>query len=139
MPNPQYGKTKYEEWKKLFDRFYSPNLETVVGHSAGAGFILKWLHENPNAKLNKLVLVAPFIDPLRRRGDFLIFDLKKNALKNVKEVHLFISDDDGESIIKSTEQILDCYSDIIVHKYSGLGHFCIENTGTSFEDFWKVM
>ena len=136
MPTPY--QPKYEEWREMFERLYRPNLKTVVGHSSGAGFILKWLHDNPDVKLEKLVLVAPFIDPSRQYGEFLKFDFNKEALDNVGEVHLFISNDDKEGILQSTEQILTTYPNIITHKYTGLRHFCLRDVGESFEDIWKV-
>lgn len=136
MPTPY--EPKYEEWKEIFERFFSSNLSTIVGHSAGCGFILKWLNHNLNTKLDKLVLVAPYVDPKKERGNFLEFEFNKNALKNVKEIHLFISDDDRENMQLSTEKILTEYPNIIVHRYSGLGHFTSKRVGTSFEDFWEV-
>ncbi|MCL2621670.1 MAG: alpha/beta hydrolase [Firmicutes bacterium] len=136
MPKPY--QPKYEEWRNLFEKFVCKNLYAVVGHSAGCGFILKWLHENPKTQLDKLILVAPYIDPNREQGDFLKFDFKDDALKNVREIHLFISDDDDKSILESTKQILNVYPQIIVHKYRGVGHFCFSDVGASFEDFWKV-
>jgi len=136
MPRPY--EPKYEEWREVFEKFAHPDLSVVVAHSAGSGFILKWLHENPRTRLDKLVLVAPYIDPDGEQGDFLEFDFDKNALENVKEVYLFISSDDAKSILASTEKILDEYPAMIVHRYEGLGHFCFENTGASFEDLWEV-
>lgn len=138
MPRPFEDKPSYEEWKNLFERFVSPKLSTVIGHSAGCGFFLKWLHNNQNVKLDKLVLVAPFIDPFEKRGDFLKFDLDKNALRNVKEVHLFISNDDKAAMIESTRKIIEKYHSIVVHRYADLRHFCFRNTGPTFEDLWDV-
>ena len=136
MPRPY--DPKYEGWRDVFERFIDNNLSVVVGHSAGAGFALKWLHENPGTKLAKLVMIAPYLDTNREHGDFLRFDFDRGVLVNVKKVHLFVSDDDDEEILESVRRILDKAPNVNVHNYSGLGHFCLKNTGVSFDDFWKV-
>ena len=63
--NPLYG-----DWKKTFEKFYDEDVKIIVGHSAGAGFILRWLQDNPQIKLEKLILVAPWLDPDKECADF---------------------------------------------------------------------
>ena len=137
MPSPY--KPIYEEWKKTFEQLDHSNLSVVVGHSAGCGFFLKWLCENPGVELDKLVLVAPWIDPARRETPFLEFDFKTSALDKIKEVHLIISDDDMDSIITSTNEIMVAYPNIIRHNYTGMRHFCFSTTGETFEDLWDII
>ena len=115
MPAPY--KPAYDEWKRTFEQLDRSDLSVVVGHSAGCGFFLKWLHQNPKISLDKLVLVAPWLDPQKREAPFLEFELDKSALDKVKEVHLFFSEDDDDTIRVSTEQIIKSYPDIRVHNY----------------------
>src|SRR3989344_7820689 len=63
MPVPY--NPEYNAWKKVFEGFY-PDEETIlIGHSCGAGFIVRYLSEN-NIKVGKVVLVAPWIDPNKK-------------------------------------------------------------------------
>ncbi len=128
----------YEEWKQIFEGFNLSSLSVVVGHSAGCGFILKWLHENPQAKLDKLVLVAPWLDPFREEGDFLKFDMKPDALTQIDKIHLLVSVDDMESVKVSVEKIISMHPKIILHTYEGKGHFCFGNIGNTFEELWEI-
>lgn len=137
MPTPY--KPIYEEWKKTFEQLDYSNLAMAVGYSAGAGFILKWLHENPNVSLEKLVLVAPWLDPDRSEGDFLKFDLKPGALDKIKEVHLFHSEDDDDDIKESVRQIMQTFPNIKFHGYADKGHFRFQDVGNTFEDLWEVL
>ena len=85
------------------------------------------------------MLVAPWIDPDRREGDFLQFDFNKEALNKIKHVHLFHSQDDMDMITKSVNHIMQIYPNITRHDYTDKGHFCFSDTGATFEDLWKVM
>ncbi len=137
MPTPY--KPVYEEWEKTFEQLDHSKLSVAVGHSAGCGFILKWLHKNPNIELDKLVLVAPWLDPQKREAPFLEFDLNKNALDKIKDVHLFVSDDDMDTIKTSTDRIMKEYPNIKLHRYSDKGHFCFSDIGVTFDDLWEVL
>ena len=60
MPNAT--RPKYEEWKDTFQRFPIDGETILIGHSCGAGFLLRWMSELP-ARVARLILVAPWIDP----------------------------------------------------------------------------
>ena len=82
---PNAYNPNYNDWKKIFENFYNEDVKIIIGHSAGAGFILKWLQDNPQTKLDKLILVAPWLDPDKECTDFLDFQMKDIALNNIKE------------------------------------------------------
>ena len=71
--------------------------------------MLKWLHKNPKVKLDKLILVTPWINTPIEPAEFLKFSIKENALDNIKETILFYSTDDELSIIESVNIILKHY------------------------------
>ena len=88
----------YENYKREFERF-DINPETIlVGHSNGAGFLVKWLSENKNVRVNKVVLVAPWIDPDKTLNTGFYDDMRIDPeLKNrTNSLVIFISDDDDE-------------------------------------------
>ena len=61
---PQAYDPQYDLWEKTFERFDVDKNTILVGHSCGGGFLLRWLSEN-RVEVNKLILVAPWIDPDR--------------------------------------------------------------------------
>lgn len=69
---------QYVIWQRELERF-DINQETVlVGHSCGGGFLLRWLSEHPDVQIQKLVLVAPWIDVtvfLPEKNEFFDFTL----------------------------------------------------------------
>ena len=73
LPHPY--RPSYAEWKETFECFKPQKLSLLVGHSAGGGFAIKYLQEH-KLKLEKLILVAPWLDPEREFDDFLQTDLK---------------------------------------------------------------
>ena len=73
MPEPY--QPQYSSWRAEFEHYDIDENTLLVGHSYGAGFLIRWLSEHP-MKIAKLVLVAPWLDPSRRRTtDFSIFKI----------------------------------------------------------------
>ena len=137
LPTPY--NPNYEDWKTIFERFYDEDVKVIVGHSAGAGFILKWLQDNPQTELDKLVLVAPWLDVEKEFGSFLDFQMKGTLLNNVKETLLFYSMDDEVSIINSVEMILSHCEDIKVYRFENKGHFVTSTIGATFRELKEAI
>ncbi len=125
---------KYEDWKETFERFYDKSVKIIVGHSAGAGFILKWLQSNPQTEFDKLVLVAPWMDVEKEFADFLDFQMQDTLLDNVKETLLFYSMDDEVSVLDSAKVILSHCGGIKVYRFENKGHFVTSTIGTTFSE-----
>lgn len=132
LPSPY--NPNYQDWKKTFEAFYCEDVKIIVGHSAGAGFILKWLQDNPQAEFDKLILVAPWLDIEKEFADFLDFQMLDNLLDNVKETLLFYSTDDESSIINSVKAILSHCKNIKVHRFENKGHFVTSTIGVTFPE-----
>lgn len=116
----------YEIWKKEFER-YDVTPETIlVGHSCGGGFLVRWLSEQPDVAVGKVVLVAPWIN-VDHEVDIAFFDglkIDSTLMNRTKGVTIFISDDDDESIHKSVQQIVSEVPGIKRVDFKGYGHFC---------------
>lgn len=136
MPAP-YNPT-YQSWKKTFEQLNTEELSIIVAHSAGSGFILKWLQENPQIKLEKLILVAPWLDPNNTFTNFLNFELSKSTLQNTKEIHLLLSADDKSEIQISSQKIMQTYPQINLHTFEDKGHFCFSDIGNTFDELWDL-
>lgn len=135
LPTPY--NPNYNDWKKAFENYYDNDVKIVVGHSAGGGFMLKWLHKNPKVKLDKLILVAPWINTPIEPAEFLKFSIKENALDNIKETILFYSTDDEPSIIESVNIILKHFKQIKMMRFKNKGHFVYGTIGATFPELWQ--
>ena len=130
MPNGYYP--EYEVWKRELERFDISEETTLVGHSCGAGFIVRWLSEYPG-RVAKVVLVAPWLGD--EAGDdfdasFFEFEIDQNLGQKAQRIILINSTDDFDSVQKGTELLREKITD---HKYIELenkGHFTLKSLGT---------
>lgn len=126
MPN-------YAVWKREFERFDIKPETVLVGHSCGGGFLVRWLSENKDKHVGKVVLVAPWLDPNKTKGednDFFDFVMDSELVSRTQGVTIFNSDDDMEAIHTSVKQIMDTIPDIKLVEFEGKGHFCLSDLGT---------
>jgi predicted alpha/beta hydrolase family esterase len=133
---PSSYNATYEDWKKAFERTDRIDEETIlVGHSCGGGFLIRWLSENPSVRVGKVVLVAPWLDPLHdttySMGTFFDFTIDRDLASRTRGVTVFVSNDDGESILKTVETIESEINLVKVVRFDGMGHFCEENMDTT--------
>lgn len=135
----------YSCWSREFER-YIPHEQSappliLIGHSCGGGFLLRWLTEHPTTRVEKLILVAPWLDPQRESTtDFFDFTIDPMLGSRVGEIHLFVSSDDYESIQLSVEKIRADVSTIAFHDYTDMGHFTLESMGSPhFPDLLAVV
>jgi len=55
---PKDWAPSYKEWKKIFEKNNIDENTILLGHSAGGGFLVRWLDETKR-KVKKLILVSP--------------------------------------------------------------------------------
>ena len=122
----------YENWREVFDRFPIDEETVLVGHSCGAGFIVRWLSEN-EVKVDTVALVAPYLDP---DGDEVASDFFKkliidpNLANKAERMAIFYAKDDEHEILASVKQITDAASGIDIHEFEQGGHFTYGDMGT---------
>lgn len=138
MPAPY--KPSYHSWKKLFDIYPLDKNTTLVGHSCGCGFFLRYLSSAPQ-NISKLVLVAPWVDPDNKLGDFLEFKLNSELEKYIDEIHVLYSlDEPVGGVQESVELITGTYSNVFYHEFEKHGHFCLGEMGTeSFPELLEII
>ncbi len=118
------------EWKRVFDQFSITSDTTLVGHSCGAGFLLRWLGEN-RIEVDKLILVAPWLDPIKNRKGFLDFQIDKTIQERIKELHIFYSDNESvEGVKESVDVISKILSSAKIRTFKGMGHLTFEEMKT---------
>ena len=62
FPHAHTFMMKYSEWEEIMDSQKIDSDTILIGHSAGAGFILKYMALHPELKVKQILLVAPWID-----------------------------------------------------------------------------
>ncbi len=121
----------YDLWRTEFERFNITPETILVGHSAGGGFLVRWLSENKKVSIHKLILVAPSIDPTKKSiTGFCDFVIDQQLKNRANEIIIFVSDNDSEGINKSVEILTSIISGIKVIKLQGYGHFIPDHMGT---------
>ena len=119
---------KYDEWEKIMVIQDINHDTTLIGHSAGGGFILKYMSKHPDLNVRQIILVAPWIDAedFQPFGFYKDIKLDKKIVSQTKcGIDLLISDDDMPHIISSFDKIVKNIPEINVHRFSGVGHFIL--------------
>ena len=123
---------QYDVWRREFER-YDINTDTIlVGHSCGGGFITRWLSENKDRKVGRVVLVAPWLDPTRyRTTEFFNFEIDPDLAERTDGFGIFNSNTDKEDVQNSAFQIRDTVKHCYFREFENAGHFCVEDMGTA--------
>jgi hypothetical protein len=127
LPKPY--KPAYEDWKEVFERFPIGEETILVGHSCGAGFLARWLSENP-VKVGAVALVAPWMDPHGELPGFFDFAIDPNVLDRAERMTIFISNDDDEEMHLAVDQLAKAWPGANVMRMEGKGHFTLKDMGT---------
>lgn len=113
----------YAEWARIFERLEITKETTLVGHSCGGGFLLRFLSEHPDMAPARVFLIAPWLDPNKTlTTDFFGFTIDP-TLTDRTHVELFISSDDEDSMWDSFRTIKIALPLITVHEFSDKEHF----------------
>jgi predicted alpha/beta hydrolase family esterase len=122
---------QYDIWLREFERYEIKEDTILVGHSCGGGFITRWLSENKNRKVGRVVLVAPWLDPARRRTtDFFNFEIDPGLAERTDGFGIFNSSNDEDLTQSSAFLIRDTVKHCYFREFENAGHFCLENMGT---------
>lgn len=121
---PYAYRPDYPIWKKEFERFEITPETILVGHSCGGGFLVRWLSEHTNARVGKVVLVAPWLDPDGElETDFFKFEIDPELVSRTQKFTLFNSDDDDEDIQESVKILREAMKEMKYIELHGKGHF----------------
>ncbi len=138
---PEPWKPRYDVWKKEFERFDITPETVLVGHSCGGGFLIRWLSENKDKKVGKVVLVAPWLNPennpVSDTADFFEFEIDQDLVARTKGITLFNSSNDQTTIHKSVQIIRDKVRNTEYKEFHNYGHFCFTDMKT--EEFPELL
>jgi predicted alpha/beta hydrolase family esterase len=130
---PDSYKPEYEKWVKEFERFDVTPETLLVGHSAGGGFLLRWLSENKDTTVGKLILVAPYMGfGAKIPNNFFNFELDENLADRTSGTIIFNSDDDRSYIHRSVNLLRHKLKgpNAKYKEFHGYGHFVYEHMNT---------
>jgi len=120
---------RYDIWKHEFERFDISPETVLVGHSCGGGFLIRWLSENKDKRVGRVVLVAPWLNPennpVSDTADFFNFEIDPDLVSRTSGVTIFNSDNDQATIHKSVQIIRDNVKDVEYKEFNHYGHFCL--------------
>ena len=127
---PEPYEPVYKKWVKTFEQF-DVNEETIlIGHSCGAGFLVRWLSEN-KIKVDKVVLVAPYLGlDDRVKSNFFDFEIDPNISEKTNGLTIFTSNDDDDDILESVDKLKNNLENIEVIELKDKGHFTFNGMKT---------
>lgn len=134
-------KPDYPTWKQVFEQFQPDAQAILVGHSTGGGFLVRWLSENKDAHVNKVVLVAPSLGlDWEDTTGFMQFEIDPDLASRTAGVTMLCSDDDKPGIIEATKRLSIAIKDVNVINFHGMGHFTEEDMHTTkFPELLEVI
>ena len=124
-PLPRPYSPEYLAWKAVFEAEQVDDGTGLVGHSAGAEFILRWLSENSDKAVERAVLVAPYRDYAGKYGDFSAYDLDNGLADRVDRLTIINSRDDDPTIQRRTHELVGALPTARLVELDGYGHFRI--------------
>lgn len=128
---PHAFRPDWDLWRKEVERFEITPETLIVGHSRGGDFWLRWLSEDKSRRVGKLVLVAPSLGYLEKDGNYFgHFELDPNLVERTAGFSLFASDNDGQSMIDTTNEIREKIANVNYREFH-LGHFTSRSMGTT--------
>ncbi|CAN5141305.1 hypothetical protein BH09PAT1_BH09PAT1_4270 [soil metagenome] len=128
MPEPYVP--VYEKWLAVLKQFDINEDTILVGHSCGAGFLVRFLSEH-KIHVGKVALVAPWIDPDKTlTTGFFNFDIGKDLASRSNGFKMFYSTDDSSDIVSGVKLISKTVEGSEIKEYSDKGHFVIEDMKT---------
>lgn len=121
----------YEEWVKETERFDITPTTSLVGHSMGGGFWVRYLSEHPDIAVDKVVLVAPWLNIDHERDiTFFDFEIDPTITKRVKELVIFYSDNDSGGVRLTVELLQQRFPGAEFRLFPGYGHFTLKRMKT---------
>lgn len=122
---PDNWRPDYPVWLKEFERFDVTPDTILVGHSCGSGFLLRWLSEHPDVKVDRVVLAAPWLNPKNEEdtSDFFNFALDPDLAKRTDGLRAIYSDDDYQNILDTIEVMKEKLTGVEYRLLHGYAHF----------------
>jgi len=122
---PDAWQPKYAIWKKEFERYDLTPETILVGHSCGAGFIVRWLSEHKDIRVGKVILVAPSLGVGWDETGFFDFEIDRDLAIRTQGVMIFGSNNDKPSLIETASKLRSTINNAKYREFEGYGHFTL--------------
>lgn len=120
---PDAYEPDYQKWLNVFSNFKIDENTILVGHSCGAGFIVRYLSEN-NIKVGDVFLVAPWLDTDKTLNtNFFDFKIDQSLINKIKSMNIIYSIDDDTDVLESVNKITEEVASVNVIKFENKKHF----------------
>lgn len=124
----------YADCEEVLDGLPIHEKTLLVGHSLGAGLILRYMSEQRELVVAKAILVAPWLDPDGKYGDLFKFKIDRDIGERCKSgLIIYYSSDDDRQAQDSLEKICSSVLDARYRNIPEYGHFMLGNTMESTE------
>lgn len=135
---PEYG-----TWEQEFDR-YQPwqGSPTLIGLSAGASFLLRYMSRYDRLPFDRAVLVAPWLDLENKYDYFSTFKIDKTIPERcLGGVTIFYSSQDDAQALKSLDVVRSALPNATYIDMPEYGHYMLGNTmqGPEFPELIDVV
>jgi predicted alpha/beta hydrolase family esterase len=122
---PRTYEFNWQSWVREVERFEITPNTTLVGHSMGGGFWVRYLSEHPELNVDKVILVAPWLNLAHElRTDFFDFEVDPTIVGRTNKFVIFNSDDDDPSVQNSANFLKEKLPNIAFRTFHNYGHFC---------------
>lgn len=114
---------QYDLWVKEVERFDMDANTTLVGHSCGGGFWLRYLSEHPELEVGRVVLVAPSLGLHWEDRSFFDFELDPEIVNRTKSLTIFYSKKDKQPTLDVVEMLKENLPKAKFVQFDNYGHF----------------
>jgi predicted alpha/beta hydrolase family esterase len=127
MPHPYMP--DYDIWSKELERYDITQDTTLIGLSAGGGFLVDWLGKHPESTIHRLILVAPWTNPKGKYENFCRQPVDPSiAGRCLGGLSIFYSSEDDEQAQESFMQLHEAFPEARTINIPRYGHFMLGNT-----------
>ena len=118
-------------WVREVERFDISAETTLVGHSMGGGFWVRYLSEHPELVVRKVILVAPWLNRSHEEDtDFFDFPFRSELARQAGSLTVFSSDNDHKDVNDSVAFLRGSLPQAKFVEFHGYGHFCFGDMKT---------
>lgn len=118
-------------WRHEIERYEIDEETALVGHSCGAGFWVRYLSENRQLNVGKVILIGPWLDPDGDETDgFFKFTIDPKLIDRTNGLTIFNSDNDMGNVHKSVAFLREHLPGIGYKEFRRYGHFTHQDMGS---------
>jgi len=135
---PESWAPGYERWKTEFEKQDINVDTTLIGHSCGCSFLVRWLGDSKR-RIDKLILVAPWKigTSSEAKKQFYNYVIDETIKSRVNKIVMFTADNEEEAGKKSLAIFHDALGGTII-ELKGRGHYAGDDAIRT-EDFPELL